>query len=137
VRYLTLAEALTIAEAVTGIDAGVWRVPRGLNCSTLHFMPRRQGLAIRSSIPRSSTRLRCWLFASAATTPLPDGNKRLAWQALTMFCVLNGFTLEVPPDDAVVTMLAIAGGDGTRLALRHGCQRAFTQPGRRSRQALP
>lgn len=30
---------------------------------------------------------------------------------MTMFCALNGFTLEVPPDNAVETMLAIAAGD--------------------------
>ena len=43
--------------------------------------------------------------------PLPDGNKRLAWQSLTMFCILNGYTLEVPTDDAVDLMMAIAAGD--------------------------
>jgi death-on-curing protein len=43
--------------------------------------------------------------------PLPDGNKRLAWQSLTMFCALNGRELEVPPDEAVSTMLAIAAGE--------------------------
>ncbi len=42
--------------------------------------------------------------------PLPDGNKRLAWQALTLFCALNGHRLEVPADEAVDMMLAIAAG---------------------------
>ncbi len=32
----------------------------------------------------------------AKNHPLPDGNKRLAWQSLTMFCVHNGYLLEVP-----------------------------------------
>lgn len=47
----------------------------------------------------------------AKNHPLPDGNKRLAWQSLTMFCILNGYMLEVPTDDAVDLMLAIAAGD--------------------------
>ncbi len=28
-----------------------------------------------------------------------------------MFCILNGYTLEVPTDDAVDLMIAIAAGD--------------------------
>ena len=40
--------------------------------------------------------------------PLPDGNKRLAWVALTMFCAINGQQLSVATDDAVAFMLGIA-----------------------------
>ena len=47
----------------------------------------------------------------AKNHPLPDGNKRLAWQSLIMFCVLNGYGLEVPTDDAVSLMLDIAAGE--------------------------
>ena len=43
--------------------------------------------------------------------PLPDGNKRLGRQALTMFCALNGQDLHVPADDAVTTMHSIAAGE--------------------------
>ena len=35
--------------------------------------------------------------------PLLDGNKRLAWGCLTMFCVLNGHELDVPTEQAVST----------------------------------
>ena len=38
----------------------------------------------------------------ARNHPLPDGNKRLAWQSLTIFLALNGHRLEV----------------GTKVALR-------------------
>ena len=47
----------------------------------------------------------------ARNHPLPDGNKRLAWQSLTMFCALNGWELKVPTDEVVDTMLKIAAGD--------------------------
>ena len=39
----------------------------------------------------------------ARNHPLPDGNKRLAWQALTMFCALNDYSLRVPADEAVAS----------------------------------
>jgi death-on-curing protein len=47
----------------------------------------------------------------ARNHPLPDGNKRLAWVALTMFCALNGRRLAVATDDAVALTLAIASGE--------------------------
>ncbi len=110
-RYLTLAEALAIAEAVTGVDAlTLARVSRlELLDSALHA-PQRAS-ATRISTRRSSTRQRCSQCASPVTTPLPDGNKRLAWQALTLFCALNGRELSVPADDAVETMLKVAAGE--------------------------
>jgi len=43
--------------------------------------------------------------------PLLDGNKRLSWGCLTMFCALNGRNLHVPTEEAVSTMLAVAAGD--------------------------
>ena len=46
----------------------------------------------------------------ARNHPLPDGNKRLAWQALTMFCTLNDHELHVAADDVVRTM-QLAGGE--------------------------
>ena len=49
----------------------------------------------------------------AKNHPLPDGNKRLAWQSLTMYCILNGYSLEVATDDAVDLMLAAAAGELT------------------------
>lgn len=47
----------------------------------------------------------------ARNHPLPDGNKRLAWHALTMFCALNEIALTVAPDEAVGMMVAIAAGE--------------------------
>ena len=47
----------------------------------------------------------------ARNHPLPDGNKRLAWQSLTIFLALNGLTLSTTADDAVAFMLGIAAGE--------------------------
>ena len=47
----------------------------------------------------------------ACNHPLPDGNKRLAWQSLTVFLSLNGLTLVASVDDSVALMLGIAAGE--------------------------
>jgi death-on-curing protein len=107
VRYITLAEALVVAEAVTGLDLKTLaRSPRiDLLDSALHapqasfggqeFHPKAAVLAVRI----------------ARNHPLLDGNKRLAWTCLVMFVMLNGHRLKVPADDAVSTMLAVTAGE--------------------------
>lgn len=47
----------------------------------------------------------------ARNHPLPDGNKRPAWQCLTMFCALNGYELLAAADEAFDLMLAVAAGE--------------------------
>ncbi len=110
-RYLTLAEALTIAEAVTGVEAvTLARVSRlELLESALHAP--QAGFDDVEFYPEFVDKAAVLAIRIAKNHPLPDGNKRLAWQALTIFCTLNGHQLEVPPDDAVDLMIAIAAGD--------------------------
>jgi death-on-curing protein len=48
---------------------------------------------------------------------LPDGNKRLAWQALNLFCALNGRALRVSADDAVETVFQVAAGELNEAAV--------------------
>lgn len=110
-RYLTLAEALIIAEAVTGIDAVVLaRASRvELLDSALHAP--QAGFGDEEFYPEFVDKAAVLAVRIARNHPLPDGNKRLAWQALTMFCALNDYSLDVPADEAVETMLAIAAGE--------------------------
>ncbi len=110
-RYLTLAEALTIGEVVTGIDAGVLaRASRvELLDSALHAP--QAGFGDEEFYPEFVDKAAVLTVRIARNHALPDGNKRLAWQALTMFCALNGYTLIAALDDAVETMLAIATGE--------------------------
>jgi death-on-curing protein len=39
-----------------------------------------------------------------------DGNKRLAWSAMRVFCLLNGTDLEYTVDEAEAMVLATAAG---------------------------
>lgn len=110
-RYLTLAEALVIAEAVTGIDARTLSraVRVDLLDSALHAP--QAGFGDEDFYPPLAEKAAVLVVRIARNHPLLDGNKRLAWQALTIFLALNGHRLEVADDDAVNLMLAIAAGD--------------------------
>ncbi len=50
------------------------------------------------------------MHALARNHPLVDGNKRLAWAATRVFCLLNGRDLRLPVDDAEQLVLAVAAG---------------------------
>ena len=116
-RYLTLTEALIIAEAVTGIDAVVLaRVSRvELLDSALHAP--QAGFGDEEFYTEFVDKAAVLVVRIARNHPLPDGNKRLAWQALTMFCALNDYSLQVEPDEAVEAMLAIAAGERDEAAV--------------------
>jgi len=111
VRYLSLAEALLIAEAVTGLEASTLvRVCQlDLLDSALHAP--QAGVGDEDFYPGFVEKAAVLVVRVVRNHPLPDGNKRLGWQALTMFCALNDLELQVEADDAVTTMQAIAAGE--------------------------
>ena len=110
-RYLSLAEALLIAEAVTGTQASTLvRVCQlDLLDSALHAP--QAGVGDEDFYPGFVEKAAVLVVRIVRNHPLPDGNKRLGWQALTMFCALNDRELRVMVDDAVATMQAIAAGE--------------------------
>ena len=100
-----------VAEAVTGLDVKTLsRSPRiGLLDSALHAPQASFGG--QELYPEFIDKAAVLAVRIAKNHPLLDGNKRLAWSCLVMFVVLNGYRLEVAPDDAVTTMLAVAAGE--------------------------
>ena len=112
-RYLSTAQALAIAEEATGLDARtLLRVSRvGLLESALHAP--QAGFGDVEFYPEFVDKAAVPVVHIARNHPLPDGNKRLAWVALTMFCAINGRRLAVATDDAVALMLAIASCEKT------------------------
>ena len=110
-RYLSLAEALAIAEAVTGIDAHVLaRTPRiNLLDSALHAPQASFGG--HDMHPEFIDQAAVLVVRISRNHPLLDGIKRLAWTCLTMFCALKGRQLQVPTEEAVTTMQSVAAGD--------------------------
>ncbi|MBT8239642.1 MAG: type II toxin-antitoxin system death-on-curing family toxin [Acidimicrobiia bacterium] len=116
-RYLTLAEALTIAEVVTGIDARTLRNATRLDLLDSALHAPQAGFGETEFYPEFVDKAAVLVVRITRNHPLPDGNKRLAWQSLTMFCALNGHELEVPPDEAVTTMVAIASRELDEVAV--------------------
>lgn len=110
-RYLTLAEALAIAEAVTGTNAAILARASRLELLDSALHAPQAGFGDEEFYPDFVDKAAVLVVRLARNHPLPDGNKRLAWQALTIFCALNGHQLDVPADDAVAAMLAIAAGE--------------------------
>ncbi|HZJ26457.1 MAG TPA: type II toxin-antitoxin system death-on-curing family toxin [Acidimicrobiia bacterium] len=110
-RYLSLAEALLIAEAVTGLEAAtLGRVCRvELLDSALHAP--QAGFGDEDFYPGFVEKAAVLVVRIVGNHPLADGNKRLAWHALTMFCAFNGHDLHVGTDDAVTMMWAVAAGE--------------------------
>jgi death-on-curing protein len=117
VRYLSLAEALLLGEAVTGMETSTLaRVSRvELLDSALHAP--QAGFGDEDFYPSFVEKAAVLVVRISRNHPLPDGNKRLAWQALTMFCALNDRELHVAADDAVMTMQAIAAGELDEAAI--------------------
>jgi len=78
-RYLTLAEALVVAERVTGIEAATLvRASRvDLLDSALHAP--QAGFGDDDFYPEFATKAAVLCARIALNHPLPDGNKRLAW----------------------------------------------------------
>ena len=110
-RYLSLAEALVVAEAVTGLDlTTLARSPRiDLLDSALHAPQASFGG--QDLYPEFIDKAAVLAVRIARNHPLMDGNKRLAWTCLVMFVMLNGRRLEVPADDTVSTMVSVAAGE--------------------------
>jgi death on curing protein len=51
------------------------------------------------------------MHSLARNHPLVDGNKRLAWAATRIFCLLNGQDIAYEIDDAERVVLAVAAGE--------------------------
>jgi death-on-curing protein len=85
VRYLTLAEALVVAQEVTGLDvATLARSPRlNLLDSALHGPQASFGS--QELYPDFIEKGAVLEVRIARNYPLLDGNKRLSWACLNMF----------------------------------------------------
>jgi death on curing protein len=111
VRYLTLAETLAIAEAVTGIDTTTLAKVSRLELLDSALHAPQAGFGEEDFYPSIEQKAAVLAVRIARNHPLPDGNKRHAWQSLTIFLALNGYELTTTTDDAVTFMLGVAAGE--------------------------
>jgi death on curing protein len=61
--------------------------------------------------PDFPTKAAALMHSLARNHPLVDGNKRLAWSAMRIFCLMNGLDVVFTVDDAERLVLDVAAGD--------------------------
>lgn len=115
-RYLTLAEAITISEAVTGLDSVTLAKASRLELLDSALHAPQAGFGDEDFYPDIEQKAAVLAVRIARNHPLADGNKRLAWQSLTIFLAMNGYDLVTTADEAVAFMLGIAAGEVDEIA---------------------
>lgn len=105
VDYLSVEDLLEIA---VGILDEVAVRDHGLLASAA---ARPQSSAFgQDAYPTFATKAAALMHSIARNHALVDGNKRLAWAATRVFCMLNGQDLDFSVDDAEQLVLAVARG---------------------------
>lgn len=110
-RYLTLAEALAVGQAVTGIDAQVLAKASRLELLDSALAAPQAGFGETEFYPSLVDKAAVLMSRIVRNHPLPDGNKRLAWTCTVLFCRLNGLDLAATTDDAVAFVRSLAAGE--------------------------
>jgi len=106
VDYLTIDDLLEIAGGVLD-DVGVRDL--GLLASAAG---RPQATVFgEDAYPTLAEKAAALMHSIARNHALVDGNKRLAWAAARVFCLLNGRDLAFAVDDAEALVLGVATGD--------------------------
>jgi len=106
IEYLSVADLVEIAVGVVG-EVGIR--DRGLLASAAG---RPQSTAFgEDAYPRFADKAAALMHSLARNHALADGNKRLAWAATRVFCLLNGHDLDFAVDAAELLVLAVARGE--------------------------
>ena len=105
VDYLTVEDLLDIAHGVLPQvvvrDAGLLAAAAGRPQSSIFGQDAYPSLAEKAA---------ALMHSLARNHALLDGNKRLAWAASRVFCLINGTDLRYDVDDAEALVLAVAAG---------------------------
>jgi len=126
-RYLTLAEALVIAESVTGIDHAVLAKGAGVGLLDSALHAPQAGFGGHELYPDFVDKAAVLAVRIVRNHPLADGNKRLAWGCLAVFCLLNGSDLHVEADDAVEQMFGVAAGEIDEIGMARWLSQRLSQ----------
>lgn len=106
IDYLTVDDLLEIAaEVLDNValrDAGLLAAAAG--------RPRVTVFGV-DAYPTFDDKAAALLHSLVRNHSLVDGNKRLAWAATRVFCILNGRDLTYSVDEAETLMLAAAAGE--------------------------
>ena len=111
--YLSLAQALLIAEEVTGISAGTTTRISRIDLLESALNAPLAGFGEQEFYPEIFEKAAVLGSRIVRNHPLQDGNKRLSWSMIVIFMDLNGYELVSDEDDAVDTVLKLAAGELT------------------------
>ena len=106
IDYLDVEDLLEIAAGVIG-DVAVRDV--GLLASAA-ARPRTTVLG-EDAYPALADKAAALMHSLARNHPRVDGNKRLAWSATRIFCLLNGSDIAFTVEDAESFVIAVATGE--------------------------
>jgi death-on-curing protein len=106
IDYLTVDDLLAIAAGVLD-DVSVRDL--GLLASAAG-RPQTSAFG-EDAYPTFAEKAAALMHSIARNHALVDGNKRLAWAATRVFCLLNGRDLEFTVDEAEALVLGVAMGD--------------------------
>lgn len=104
--YLSLADLLEVA---AGVVDGV--IVRDLGLLESAAARPRTTVFGADAYPSFAEKAAALMHSLARNHPLVDGNKRLAWAATRVFCLLNGADLLMDVDAAESMVLAVARGE--------------------------
>jgi death-on-curing protein len=99
-RRIELGDFLIIAETHTGIDAGqLARMPRVIHLAESALAAPFAGFGDYEIFPALHEKAAVYCTRIAAYHPLPDGNKRTAYNVMWEFLARNGTTFTHRNDD--------------------------------------
>lgn len=118
IEYLDLADYVSIAAEVTGLDINAVLAVANLDLADSALHAPSAGSGDTDLYPDFVDKAAVLIVRLAKNHPRPDGNKRAAWVSLRVFVDLNGWTWNPKPDvdDAELTVLAIAAGEWDEVA---------------------
>jgi death on curing protein len=119
--YLSVDDLLEIAEAILPTvevrDVGL--------LAAAADRPRASAFGAEA-YPSFAEKVAAVLHSVARNHALVDGNKRLAWSAARVFCLLNGRDLELGVDEAEAMVVGAAAGSLDVAALAEHVGRRLT-----------
>jgi len=110
VKFLSLEQALIIAAEVTGLPVETVARSARLDLLDSALVAPEASFGGQEFYQGFEAKAAVLCVRIAKNHPLLDGNKRLAWICLRMFCELNSYRLTSTDDDAVAFMLEVAAG---------------------------
>jgi len=110
VKFLSLEQALIIAAEVTGLPVETVARSARLDLLDSALVAPEASFGGQEFYQGFEAKAAVLCVRIAKNHPLLDGNKRLAWMCLRMFCELNSYRLTSTDDDAVAFMLEVAAG---------------------------